>query len=206
MRRPSRSGALGRGSNTLRGAALQNDIVDPTANELVSANGNSIVFVKDGNRYTATTIILGPNITLVTKGPGVIQLDATVPTPPPAGSTNAYNHVSFIAQSGGADDRTRLSVEFAVMDVYTEARLLIMQSNSNGGTYTAQYHDGVSWVNLGPSVVTGGEPAVGPYLSTWTAIDPGALGGGGFPLRINQTGTSGDTDVTTATLIFKGVV
>lgn len=109
-------------------------------------------------------------------------------------------------QSNDADENLRTRM-VEILSQYDEARLVVHQANSGGGTYDAEFWDGVAWVNLGEGsditlVHTGGGDVA--QVTGWQSIKAGARLTGGVDLRVDQSGGGGSTDVAIAAIQFRG--
>ena len=130
---------------------------------------------------------------------------------PPAGASTyrPHHNVVLAAQNEGSDENID-NMSFEVLDFFTEARILIYQLNSGGGTYYAEFRSsdtGGVWTNLGDVIdvdLTTGGTGSGVYVGGWTVIKSAVRNASGVEVRLTQSGGGASTDIGLAVIQFRG--
>lgn len=189
---------------------LQSRATATTASTTIGPSGLGLLSVINGaNTFPRVNTLTVTGDAVVTDlGGGDIQLQVNgSPTSPT--SFEPTEIIVFQAQQAGADDNTGRNKTFRNMTQFTDARYIIVQTNTGGDTYSAEFFDpssGLWWPFL-PQFVTGGN---GTYLSTDLSIDSVTLGGPdiftiGLPeIRVRNSFGGGSTDVSYCALLLHG--
>jgi hypothetical protein len=144
-----------------------------------------------------TEIHLGRGLTVTVSG-GVAYVSSAYP---------AFAEAVFVATSGsGYDEHVDYNNREYYVKPYTKFRIIVHQTNTNGNTYTFQYHSGSAWTNAGSAVTTAGVVVDAvtdlSYHQGWQDIPSAMITSGMVFIRVKLDHADAATDTSLCVVQF----